>query len=402
MYYIIVLVALLVTGNILYSQGTQKDMLEVEMNEEGTKVEAEKSEVIENNNEATGVNISEEKEEVSRIDLVEVDLKLTDNLEIEELPVTVPEGSELGSYAYYDGKVYYAVLYLKEMANYATKVEIYSMDAETHVSELVHSEEGNELYINELKANENKLIWVKFLPTLEWSINAMDIDSNEKKIIRSSSDTNWFGPICLSLSESYLSWFEGEIADEEKEEPSVNSNLMIYELSSKNLIEMDKAYMATPFERASIVGDNVSYVVKSDGRTAIRTKNIKSGVSTDSFPPKDSVVNVKSNNQYVIWHDEFGVSDIYIQSNESDYVIHSDRFEIFSLDLIGDCLYINDRKSKNILCINLTDKTLYTVTDHLNNNKNLFVMGAKSVDNVYTAQNITPEGVSILYIKDAQ
>lgn len=312
----------------------------------------------------------------------------SDNIKVNEYVLPVPENGELGDHTIYGDIIYYTVLYISNMSNFAYKIDIYSYDTNNDNVNLIYRYENNytDIYLCELRANNKCLFWAITTPNEEWNYNKFDLTNNKIKTIRTSKDTDSILPIVVSLSNKYLSWYE-----------SYNKNGEMYFLLNVYFIEKDdiksindNVYLTSPFSRAHIRNDVISFLTKSSNSIDINIYNLNNATNTVlSIPTDKEVLNIMSNEKYTIWHEDYGKSNIYAYDHDLNYLylINSENnYSIFNIDLFNNYIFINDSKSNNINCFDIKNKEKINLTVNLTNDRpHTLVMVAS--DNKLIARN---------------
>ena len=126
----------------------------------------------------------------------------------------------------------------------------------------------------------------------------MNLDDNSINIIKTFNEEDLLNEICLSLTDSYLSWYE---AREENGNPKCY--LIIYDLE-KDIIKNihNDCFIWSPFVRAHIRNNNVSFLTRDSVHTYLNIINLESEEKSEIlFPVKSDLRNIISNDIFTVW-----------------------------------------------------------------------------------------------------
>lgn len=216
---------------------------------------------------------------------------------------------------------------------------------------------GN-LFVNELTGTKEDLFWVELGE--EWKIKRYNLISKEVSIVKSSDDQSQV--IMLSSGERCISWFEAL--------PEGKAALYVYDMEQDKLKSISEEVMLqSPYTRACIQDSIVSYVTKPEDSYIVNAYNL----NTEELIAQIDVGqgypgNPAGNQEYLTWC----LSPFYYNADLYAYDLRkgigtqnnrmSDSTSIFSYDLIGHFILINDRDTNNILCLDMKNGTKANLT----------------------------------------
>ncbi|WP_187296307.1 hypothetical protein [Tepidibacter mesophilus] len=322
---------------------------------------------------------------------------ISNNIKTQEYQLPIPEGGEIGDQTVYGNHVYYIVLYMKEMSNFAQKAEIYQYNIVNKDYKLIfeYKNLNYDIYVNELRANENYLFWENFDPQNNWSLNKFNLSTNEVEPIITSKDTDSKILPSIEVTNKYLAWYE-----------YVNKKayLMIYSIEKNEIKVIDKnIHLESPYDRAYIRNNKITYLTIDNKNKYINIYNLDENKNKVLNISKNiEIKNVLSNDNFTVWHEDYGMSNVYVYDHRLKklYLINSKRngHNIFAINLCKNYIFINDSKKSNIFCFDINNKKKTNLTKKLNNDKNLYTLTTVSADNKFIAQNTTIEGILSLIV----
>jgi hypothetical protein len=361
--------------------------------------------VLLNTNNTNIVNLTNRFEEYIDISNKFSTLNSGDNylkkFNINEYVLPVPEGGEIGDQTVYGNKIYYVVTYSRKMSNFAIKVEIYSYDINNHNTNLIYEYENpsQDIYINELRANEKYLFWTILTPDNSWDLYKLTLEDKSTKVIRTSKNTHSKIPPVITLTNNYLCWYE-----------TINKNENIYfalkiYLINENVIKTisDNVYLTSPYTRAFIRNNIVTYLTQNNEGININVYNIKSDQNKILLiPTNKKIQNVISNERFTVWHENYTKTNIYVYDHKLDklFLVNSkeNSHNIFAIDLLENYVFINASDINNIFCLDINNKEKINLTSTLNNN-NGYIFTRVTAENKFIAQNSNHKDKKCLIIK---
>ncbi|WP_178137484.1 hypothetical protein [Tepidibacter thalassicus] len=309
----------------------------------------------------------------------------------------MPKDGEIGDQTVYGNQVYYTVLYMKDMSNFAEKVDIYKYNVDNGDCDLLYEDNNldSDIYINELRANENYLFWEKFTPQNDWSLNKFNLNNNKIEVIRTSKDTNSKILPSIEVTNKHLTWYE-----------YVNKKprLIIYSIKENKIKIIDKnIYLESPYDRAYIRDNKLTYITSNNKNKYINIYDLnKNRNKILSMPKNIKIKNILSNNNFTIWHEDYGISNVYVYDHRIKelYLINSKNngHNVFAINLCKNYIFINDSNNSNIFCFDMNTKKKINLTKEINYDKNLYTLTTVTSDNKFIAQNTTIKGVFCLIV----
>jgi hypothetical protein len=308
-------------------------------------------------------------------------------LKVEEVVLPVPEKGKLGDQAFYEDVFYYVVNYTNNYSNYANKAEIYSYNIQTKKLDALYSYNNisDQIYVNELRVNSKCLFWQVSTPDSNWKFNEFNLKDKNLKIIRSKEDEKSKIPMIVSLSDKYLSWFELTEVDEKE-----FCSLKIYNISEKTITTLsNEVFMTSPFDRATIKKEVVTFLNKEKDNTNINVYNLQNNKNLQLTLSDVNILNPISNQKYTVWHDNYGDANVYLHDhfeNETYKILSKGDGKVFSIELLNDFVIINERKSNNILCLDMNNRKKINLTENLNKNSR-YVLTMTTLDDKIISRN---------------
>jgi len=316
-------------------------------------------------------------------------------IDVREHILPIPQNGEIGDEAVFGDIIYYSVLYMENMSNYANRVEIYSYNTENKDTNKIYEYKNfNDLfYLNELKATDDKLYWNMISSDgIGWEIYEFDLISMQTKAIHSSNVSNPINIPSLTISNQLLAWYEIYKGDAYDEVSLVIYSFETREVESNN----DQIHLFSPYDRAFIRDDFLTYLTLNEDNIIVNVwDTINGNIQELEFEIGTRILNIRSNGEITVWHENYGESDVYVYDHISNelYLISSedDATRIFSIDLFDDFVLINDKKTKKIYGVNIINKKIFDFTREIQGVTSNYIMSGISADNQFKTVNKTSE-----------
>ncbi|SHJ89557.1 hypothetical protein [Paramaledivibacter caminithermalis] len=365
----------------------------------------EGNDIITNTNNTNIVNLTNRFEECidisNKFSSIKSKGKYFKKFDINEYVLPLPEGGEIGDQTVYKNKIYYVVTYSRKMSNFAKKVEIYSYDINNNNNNLIYQYENSskDIYINELRANEKYLFWTILTPDNSWNLYRLSLEDKSTKVIRTSKNTHSKIPPVITLTNNYLCWYE-----------TINKNENIYFVLKIYFINedviktiSDNVYLTSPYARAFIRNNILTYLTQNNEGININIYNIKNDQNKILIiPANKKIQNVISNERFTVWHENYTKTNIYVYDHKLDkfFLINSkeNSHNIFAIDLLGSYVFVNASDINNIFCLDIDTKEKINLTNTLNNN-NGYIFTRVTAENNFIAQNSNHKDKKCLIIK---
>lgn len=328
---------------------------------------------------------------------VEFDTEISDKDHIREINLLYNEtsGEQIVSQTIVNDTIYIAVEKITKSNPIQSVINIYTTTVnKNECKKLTEFKIEINTSLSELKASEEYLFWVEESTNGNWRICYLNLISHEIKVLRDNTCSSSTIPICLVLSESYLSWYENEFIDKDE-----IYKLCIYNIESNeyNIIS-NKVFLFTPYDRAHI-RDNVVTFVESDKYNKIvaydlENKYVKSEILLSE---EDIVLNPVNIGNYTVWHDGYKYAKIYIYNNLTQKTFLIDcktiNISLFSIVFIDQYIFINDRQSNNILQVDIDNYKISNISQEFSPElTKKFVLTDKTYHNKFTAVKYTDKG----------
>lgn len=255
------------------------------------------------------------------------------------------EKGELGGLTVYGDKIYYIVQILKEYSNVKEVSNIYEYDTITDKIELIYKIEDSEvLWVNELRADENKLYWTTLKANEDCVLESFDLKTKSVEEIHSVSFGEIYQPIVLGGNSEYLSWYEYDFAEKAYK-------LNYYNLKEKEILSIneDDLFFDT-YDRASINEKGGLILTEESDTISFNLFNLKNRQIKRMFSLSKEVgcIFPQISNNYIVWEENHSRQGIYVYSLKLNEISKIDLKEldirIFSMHLDDNILYINTKK----------------------------------------------------------
>ena len=318
--------------------------------------------------------------DASVIDFETLD-RVPENVSVSECTVTLKDDWRIGGIAEVGSAIFYLNQKPAEDIESLEKCELVKIDLESgeEVVEYSFDISGN-LFVNELIGTKEDLFWVEL--GTDWKIKRYNLTSKELSTVKSSNDMSQI--IMLSAGDSCISWFEAL--------PEGKTALYVYDMEKDKIKTISEDIMLQiPYTRARIQDSIVAYVTKPDDSYIVNAYNLKTEeliaqVDVGQQYPGDSV----GNKEYLTWCLEpfYGNVDLYaynIQKSEGiQFNSMEDSTDVFSYDMIGHLILINDRDTNNIICLDMKNGTKVNLTAGLGD-EHRYTFGQATHDLSYIA-----------------
>ncbi len=247
----------------------------------------------------------------------------------------------------FGNSIYYSIYELQHMGQRSVCTEVYRIDTVTGQKNKVCRIDGGPHWLNELTATENALFWV-IIEGSETRIERYDFEKGTIGVIKAFSLESK-PSISLCANQDYVTWFEYA-----KGTPS------LYSCSrSGNDVRLisDSISSQSEFTRAYIKGGLTAFRETKNGIEYFCIYNLgsRSYLKQIRIPDKSPAVNLQADNEFVVWQDSYGweKNSVYSYSLKNDklerIIQPASGIDVFSFDLMGDLIFINERQSNQIL-----------------------------------------------------
>lgn len=207
-------------------------------------------------------------------------------------------------------KLYYVISGYSKMSNNCIEYNIFSKDIKLGKSELLFSNDSNELrQVSVMKILKNSLFWIEENNN-NWRFMKFDLNSNEIIQLSSSENNEGVLPPNLEVGKDTVYWYE--ISDNYIE-------LITYDINNDKIEKYSNKdyYVETPYDVISFQDNHLTYLVKENENISICVDDLvtqdKKIISTNN----KTIVKAVSNDEYIIWIDDWYDSNLYIYDIKS-------------------------------------------------------------------------------------
>jgi hypothetical protein len=306
---------------------------------------------------------------------------ISGNVSVREYTVDLKSGWMIGGIAEAGSALFYLNQKPAEYLEYLEKCELVRIDLQSGEEVAEYSFEMPEhIFVNELTGTKEDLFWVEL--GTDWKIKRYSLTSKEISTVKSSDDRSQV--IMLSSGDRCISWFEAL--------PEGKTALYVYDTEKDKIKTVSEEIMLqSPYTRARIQDSVVTYVTKPGDSYIVNAYNLKTEELTARINVgREYPGNPAGNREYLTWCLEpfYGNIDLYAYNTEKDERIQLNRMTdstyVFSYDMIGHLIFINDRDTNNIICLDMKTGTKSNLTAGLGA-EHLYIFGQATHNLSYIA-----------------
>src|SRR5665648_311708 len=287
---------------------------------------------------------------------------IPENVLVSEYTVNLKDGWMIGGIAEAGSAIFYLNLKPADELEYLEKCELVKINLQSGEEVVEYSFEisGN-LWVNEFMGTKEDLFWVEL--GKGWKIKRYNLTSKEISTVKSSDDRSQ--TVMLSSGDHCISWFE--------DLPEGKMALYVYDIEKDKIKTISEEIMLQfPYTRALIQDSIVAYVTKPEDSYIVNAYNLKTEELTAQIDVgQEYPGNPAGNQEYLTWCLEpfYGNFDLYAYNIQKGEGIQLNRMEdstyVFSYDMIGHLILINDRDTNNIICLYMKNGTKANLTSGL-------------------------------------
>ena len=284
---------------------------------------------------------------------------IPENVSVSEYTVNLKDGWMIGGIAEAGSALFYLNLKPADELEYLEKCELVKINLQSGEEVVEYSFEiSGTLWVNELMGTKEDLFWVEL--GKDWKIKRYNLTSKEISTVKSSDDRSQI--IMLSSGDRCISWFE--------DLPEGKMALYVYDIEKDKIKTISEEIMLQfPYTRAPIQDSIVAYVTKPEDSYIVNAYNLKTEELTAQIDVgQEYPGNPAGNQEYLTWCLEpfYGNFDLYAYNIQKGEGIQLNRMEdstyVFSYDMIGHLILINDRDTNNIICLDMKNGTKANLT----------------------------------------
>src|SRR5665648_92262 len=284
---------------------------------------------------------------------------IPENVSVSEYTVNLKDGWMIGGIAEAGSALFYLNLKPADELEYLEKCELVKINLQSGEEVVEYSFEiSGTLWVNELMGTKEDLFWVEL--GKDWKIKRYNLTSKEISTVKSSDDRSQI--IMLSSGDRCISWFE--------DLPEGKMALYVYDIEKDKIKTISEEIMLQfPYTRARIQDSIVAYVTKPEDSYIVNAYNLKTEELTAQIDVgQEYPGNPAGNQEYLTWCLEpfYGNFDLYAYNIQKGEGIQLNRMEdstyVFSYDMIGHLILINDRDTNNIICLDMKNGTKANLT----------------------------------------
>ncbi len=292
----------------------------------------------------------------------ENNIRSNSNFQTYYFPLYIPEKGEIGDITVFDDKIYYIVLFIKDMSNIAERTRIYAYDTSTEETTLVHEIKETEVFwVNELRANNDKLFWTT-LKENKFTLESFDLKTKKVTKIHSVTNNSIFQPIVLGGNNKYFAWYEYDNID--------NTPSLVHYNLTQNIISYinEENIFFDAFNRPSVNQEKALILKETDDMISFNLVDFKGNEAEKKFNLSKELgcIFPRISDDYIIWQNAYRENKIYIYNIKLKeiYTINLNELQIniFSIHLYNNIIYINT--SKNIFYLDLDKKKFGLLSDN--------------------------------------
>ncbi|HZK87507.1 MAG TPA: S-layer homology domain-containing protein, partial [Anaerovoracaceae bacterium] len=306
---------------------------------------------------------------------------IPENVSVSEYTVNLKDGWMIGGIAEAGSALFYLNLKPADELEYLEKCELVKINLQSGEEVVEYSFEiSGTLWVNELMGTKEDLFWVEL--GKDWKIKRYNLTSKEISTVKSSDDRSQI--IMLSSGDHCISWFE--------DLPEGKMALYVYDIEKDKIKTISEEIMLLfPYTRARIQDSIVAYVTKPEDSYIVNAYNLKTEELTAQIDVgQEYPGNPAGNQEYLTWCLEpfYGNFDLYAYNIQKGEGIQLNRMEdstyVFSYDMIGHLILINDRDTNNIICLDMKNGTKANLTAGLGA-EHLYIFGQATHNLSYIA-----------------
>jgi len=283
---------------------------------------------------------------------------------VSEYEIFLPDDCERGCISSYGSALYYTVAKPTiNLGQYVEYAEVYKIDTESGQTEKIGRIENGPYWVNELTAVDSALFWV-IMDIGGTRIERYDLESGTTGVIREFSPES-LQSISLSGNQDYVTWFEDA---EEK------TCLYACDAAGNDIrLVSDQISLHSPFTRGYIKDGVMAFSIEKGGAVYLCAYDFEeqSYMEQVRIPDTMTVLDPQANGEFIVWRDAYGYleTSVYVYSlgtGELKRVIEPEgRINAFSFHLTGDTVFVNDRKSNQIVAMKLSESSEVYLTEEL-------------------------------------
>jgi hypothetical protein len=212
-----------------------------------------------------------------------------------------------------DGKIYYVVSGNVKMSNDCVEYSIFSKDINSGKVNLVFSNEDNQLReVSVMKFLQNNLFWIEEYNT-EWKLIKFNLESKEMTEIDSSTTSVNVLPPNIEVGDDLVYWYEIETNNP--------IELSSYNLKNNKITKYDDTYhLETAFDVVGYQDGYLSYLIQEDDGIKIKVENLNTNSNKILDTENNEIVKVVSNENYIVWLDDWYESNLYVYTYNTDEI----------------------------------------------------------------------------------
>lgn len=284
------------------------------------------------------------------------------------------EGLTLEQAVYLNGKFYYMLGKINDMAQFSSSFELYSYNIDTDEKEKLYSYNGSQYY--QLVAFENELFWIVADNTSK--IIRYNLLANSAEVFK---ETNAF--INLNTSKTHLIW------DEFNHDGNVKTYIYNTEAKEISEIVINNRYINSPYYGINLIDDMIVYpVLENDIYYMIGVNIDESGKEVLRVKLPSKVASYSAYNQNFIWTTDFSSPNnlfyLYDINKNCFYVLNKQGEEIFVPRITDNYVVWTKSTDNNIYLLELNEWVKYTIP--VNEFTNVYI---SSNGEIYTIGNST-------------
>ena len=316
----------------------------------------------------------------------------SNNYEIKQIPVSFPDDWRIVDIAANDETAFYMISRRPASGQGLEmgQIQIEAIDLATLERKTVYTYYNDDVgfVVSEMQAAQDRLFWVRLdVEDNAIYIEELDLSTGEVHVIKEYGTAIW--DIALQTDGEYLSWLL--ISDEE-------SKVNLYDIEKKTTIEIP-ARADVFCNRINVMDGICSFTTEEGDQAVINVYNIEEQKTLHQIKlePGTQPFSIAADADRCLYTcfvngETDGSILLYDYDTKNEQVfIEPEEYMVYGWDYSNGCLFVNDRKSRGIIVIDLDSSER---TCLLEQNEQLFVLGKTTTNGNYIAlgEDSVPEG----------
>ncbi len=341
--------------------------------------------------------------QMGRIENVKTEQINISERKVENIEVFLGDKVEIISHTIYGDELYYAYSENldNETENNSIRINSFNLNSNM-IKNIVKIEIDRDDFFSELSVSNGFLFWVIEGDIGNWSINRYCFETEIIDVLKDSNQSSSLLPICLNISDKYLTWFENDF-----ESNSGTGILYYFDIENEKIqLVSNNIKLFTPYDRTYIRNDCIAFVEEVLGNVQVVVYSIDKNkeLTRIDIDSDIDVLNPVTLNEKTVWHNNFDNAKIYVYNSiEKDIQVfncETEQISLFSMIGLNKNIYINDRYSNELLELNLENMEAKKITNTKNEYSGKYILLKTDTDVTANAIKNLENGHLITRIKD--